>query len=406
MTRRSAAFWTLGLAAAAYIGLPYLLAQRLGLGTARQGKWGHDVLALTFDDGPDPLSTPAVLDALRAAGAVATFFVMVPGAEAHPELLTRMREEGHQIELHAVRHRHAWGISPVNAYLEPQRGAARLARLGYPPRYHRPPHGAYTLSTLLGQRRAGLIAAHWNVEAHDWHPAFTAQRVTARVLQAAHPGALIVMHDAGPGAVKTVEALPGLLTELKRRGYSFATLDDLPGFAPRTLSSLPRLLARWLDTAFDRVNRLEQVAGQVDAMLRVGRVSLPLPVTLEGGLRLERGTPALEIHVNNPLLVDLGPRLGLRRARQRDFPALAAEWQRRPEWQPAQAIFCLSSVTPLLTRLGLETHPLPGGYSRRLRSWANILRRAYGNPPNAPEPKLSILGREAFLARYGEKTET
>ena len=401
--KRSAAGWTLVLAAA-YIGLPYLLAQRLGLGLAREGNYSREVLALTFDDGPDALSTPAVLDALRAANAAATFFVLVPQAEAHPELLARMRQEGHQVELHAVRHRHAWLTDPLRAYREPQRGAARLARLtGHKPRYHRPPHGAYTLATLLGQRRAGLIAAHWTLEARDWHPDFTPPMVTQRVLRQVHPGAVIVLHDAGPGAVNSVPALPGLLAELGGRGYRFVTLDNLPGFAPLTLSGLPRLLARWLDTVFDRINHLERVAGQADALLRIGVAALPMSVTLSDGERLEGGVPVLEIHVNNPMLVDLGPARVLRRARQRDFPALAAEWQGRPEWQDAQAIFCLSSVTPLLSRLGLETHPLPSSHTRRLRSWANLLRRAYGNAPNAPEPKLSILGREAFLARYGPK---
>ena len=79
MKRAGPHLWRLGLGAAglAYLGLPYLLVQVVGLGLAREGTRRHYDLALTFDDGPDPLTTPAVLDALKAAGAHATFFVVV-----------------------------------------------------------------------------------------------------------------------------------------------------------------------------------------------------------------------------------------------------------------------------------------------------------------------------------------
>ncbi|GGJ86570.1 polysaccharide deacetylase family protein [Deinococcus aquiradiocola] len=224
---------TLLLALGAYIGVPYLLVQWRNLGLVRHGHGGTRTLALTFDDGPDPASTPAVLDALKAAGVHATFFVLTPAAHAHPDLTARILAEGHQLELHAVTHRHAWTRRPWRAYLDPLRGAAQLAALtGRRPRYHRPPHGAYTLATLLGQRRARLRGAHWSVEAHDWHPDFTPQDVHDRVLAQATPGAVIVMHDAGPGARNTVPALPGLLAALQAAGYALHTLDTLPGLRP------------------------------------------------------------------------------------------------------------------------------------------------------------------------------
>ena len=83
-------------------------------------------LALTFDDGPDPATTPAVLDALAASGARATFFVLVDAADAHPELIARLLEEGHQVEPHAVKHRHAW-IARPGERSGASGGAARLA---------------------------------------------------------------------------------------------------------------------------------------------------------------------------------------------------------------------------------------------------------------------------------------
>ena len=402
MKRRAALAWSL-LGFILYIGLPYLLVQRLGLGLVRQGSWAKPEIALTFDDGPDPASTPAVLDALREVGASATFFVLIPKAESHPALIHRMLSQGHQVELHAIKHRHAWLRSPWSALLEPSRGAARLERVtGLRLRFHRPPHGAYSLATLLGQRRAHLIGAHWNVEAHDWHPSSTPESVTARVLAGVHPGAVVVLHDAGPGARTTVAALPGLLAELGRRGYSFSTLNDLSGATPLTLARLPQRFASLLDAAFDRLGGIGPVRGRKDSLFRAARVAFPLSsVMFPNGVSLPKGTPAIEFHVNNPLIVGIGPRASVRRALRHDLHELADDIHDRPNWQSAQAVFCLSSLSPLMTFAGFETVPLPAAHTRRLTAWGNVLRRLYGSPPQAPAAHLSVMQMEVFLGKFG-----
>ncbi|AWN22392.1 polysaccharide deacetylase family protein [Deinococcus irradiatisoli] len=403
--KRAALLTGLGAALAAYLGLPYLLVQRLGLGLVRQGSWSHYDLALTFDDGPAPATTPAVLDALKAAGARATFFVLVERAEAHPDLIRRMRREGHQIELHAVRHRHSWLRSPWGAFLEPRLGAERLTRLtGERPRFHRPPHGAYTLATVLGQRRAGLVGAHWDVEGRDWHPDFTPQRVAQRVLARAHPGAVVVLHDAGPGSANTVPALPGLLSALSERGYTFHPLGTLPGLRPLGRQTLPRRLSGLLDRVFDRLGHLEPVMGRADQAFRIGVVRLPAgPFTLRSGRVIEKGATVLELHVNSPHMVDFGVKRGMRRAIAWDLPWLAEEILGRPEWRRAEGIYTLGSLSTLAAMFGLENHAVSPADARRLTRWANLLRLAYGNPPAAPVAKLSLIDMDSFLARYAGK---
>ncbi|GAA5512112.1 hypothetical protein Dcar01_00826 [Deinococcus carri] len=387
-----------------YVALPYLLAQRLNLGLVREGRQQHKALALTFDDGPDRKATPAVLDALRAAGARATFFVIAGRAEAHPELIRRMLEEGHEVEAHAARHVHAWLRTPWGAFLDPLRAVRRVSAVtGHPVRLHRPPHGAYTLATLLGQRAAGVRGAHWSVEGHDWHPAFTPADVRGRVNALAFPGAVVVLHDAGPGARNTVPLLPGLLADLRERGYALLPLGELDGAAPLAPRDLPRRLMRGLDRVFDRLGGTQPAGGRADNLFRVGPVRFPLNgVTLADGTPVPQGTPAAEFHVNNPLLVDLGLRRSVRLARE-DFRDVAHDLQTRPELQGARVVFCLSALSPLLATLGFETHDLTSADTRRLRAWANVLRRAYGSDPRAPEPRLSVLGRAAFLERYGER---
>jgi len=392
------------LAGTLYVLLPYLLVQRLGLGLIREGRQARRELALTFDDGPDPATTPAVLDALASVEARATFFVLLPLARAHPELLARLLQEGHEVYPHAVRHRHAWIRTPWSAALEPVRAARELAALtGQPVTRYRPPHGAYSLATLLGMRRAGVTGVHWSVEGGDWHRSATPEETVRHVLSQVYPGAVVVLHDAGVGARTTVPALPALLRGLNERGYRPVPLSELDGAAPLTVRGVPRRLVGLLDDLFDRVGGVRRVGGRRDTIFRAGEVAFPLPdAGLRDGLKLAHGARATEFHVNNPLMVDLGVRQALRQARQ-DLRLLAQGLQALPEDRRPEAVFCISALRPLLEALGFESLPVPIAARRRLSLWATVLRRAYGTPvPRAPQPVLSVLSLRAFLEKYGD----
>ncbi|MXV18486.1 polysaccharide deacetylase family protein [Deinococcus xianganensis] len=237
--------WLAGLVAGAavYIGLPYLLVQRGGLGIITRGDPAGRQVALTFDDGPDPRSTPPVLDTLRAAGVQATFFILPALGRQHPDLLRRLLEEGHEVLPHAHRHRHAWTLLPWTAFRDPGQATHEVEALtGTRPRCQRPPHGAYSLATVLGQRAAGVTGVHWTVEARDWAPDATPDTVRAAVERQVTPGGIIVLHDAGPGARTTPAALPGILEDLHSRGFEVVPLRDLRGARPGTLRDVWRTL--------------------------------------------------------------------------------------------------------------------------------------------------------------------
>jgi peptidoglycan/xylan/chitin deacetylase (PgdA/CDA1 family) len=153
-------------------------------------------IVLTFDDGPDPVGTPAVLDALAAHGATATFFVLLTRVRRHPGLLERIRREGHEVGLHGVDHQPLSRFSHTEAHARTAAARAELEALtGQPLRWFRPPYGAQTPSTWLAVRRAGLVPVLWGPTTWDWRDLPQDDRV-AKALQGARAGAVVLAHDA------------------------------------------------------------------------------------------------------------------------------------------------------------------------------------------------------------------
>ena len=157
-------------------------------------------LALTFDDGPDPVWTPRLLDLLCDLRATATFFVIAPRAVAHPELIDRIAREGHVIGLHCdahVRHSHRgvdWGRADTG------RALARLEGVGVRPTLWRTPWGDLARWTRQVACEHGLELVGWTVDTHDWR-GDSAERMFAAIADGLEAGAIVLAHDGvGPGA--------------------------------------------------------------------------------------------------------------------------------------------------------------------------------------------------------------
>ena len=182
---------------------------------------------LTFDDGPDLEWTARVLDALAAAQAHATFFVVGRAVRAAPELLRRAAAEGHEVGNHSYRHRHPWTMRETDARDEVRDGAAAIAdALGRAPRWFRPPHGRMRRCMLDEAERNGQRTVLWSVSAVDWGPFGYASGIATR-LRAVGPGDIVLMHDGRSRHNRPDEllrVLPRLLAELNERRLSSTAL--------------------------------------------------------------------------------------------------------------------------------------------------------------------------------------
>jgi peptidoglycan/xylan/chitin deacetylase (PgdA/CDA1 family) len=207
------------------------LAARFLGAAVRAGQADRAGVALTFDDGPSPHTTPRVLDVLDTRGAAATFFLLGLRAEAHPETAHAIAAAGHELGNHTYSHRHAWTLGPIATWHEVRAGAESIAAAtGVTPAYFRPPWGICSLAALAAARRLGERVVGWTVasEGYFWRPGPRA--MAEHLLAYATPGAILNLHDAGrhPDTPERVlAALPLLLDGLAARGLACVTLSEL-----------------------------------------------------------------------------------------------------------------------------------------------------------------------------------
>ena len=190
-------------------------------------------VALTFDDGPDPRTTPAVLDRLDELALTATFFCLGEHVDAHPGLVREVVARGHQVETHGYRHEHHFARRPGWVRADLERAIDALGAAGVRPRWFRPPFGQATGPTLVEARRHGVRVVLWSAWGREWAER-DAARVAGRVNAALAPGAIVLLHDADVGSPegssrRAVEALGPIAAELDRRRLDAVPLDRLVG---------------------------------------------------------------------------------------------------------------------------------------------------------------------------------
>jgi peptidoglycan/xylan/chitin deacetylase (PgdA/CDA1 family) len=182
-------------------------------------------VVLTFDDGPHPDGTPAVLEELARVGARAIFFLVGEQVERRPALAASIVAAGHVVAVHGHRHRVQLRLSASEVAADVRRAQAVIAdATGVAPHWHRPPLGIYSTAGLSTAHELGLSPLLWSRWGKDWRKFTTPARIAARATHEVGAGDVILLHDADFYSARdshrrTVAALPWIFSLLSSRGF-------------------------------------------------------------------------------------------------------------------------------------------------------------------------------------------
>jgi len=189
-----------------------------------------DAVAVTFDDGPHPEGTPAVLEALSRAGAKATFFLVGEQVERTGSLASEIAAAGHGIAIHGYRHRNQLRLPPGAVDADCARAETVIAEATLTrPSAYRPAYGIFSWPGLVAVRRRGWTPLLWSRWGRDWRRSATPESIAAGVTSGLGGGDVLLLHDAdtysAPGShTRTAAAMPRVLEEIERLGLETVAL--------------------------------------------------------------------------------------------------------------------------------------------------------------------------------------
>ncbi len=191
-----------------------------------------DGVAITFDDGPHPQGTPAVLEVLAGAGATATFFLVGEQVERFPALTAEIAAAGHEIALHGYRHTLLLRRAMRALAEDLDRAAAVIGETtGRAPAAYRPPYGVFNSYSLALVRQRGWAPILWSRWGHDWGPNDRPDQIARRATSGLGVGDVVLLHDAdhysAPGSWRqTAAALPRVLDAVAALGVPCVTVTQ------------------------------------------------------------------------------------------------------------------------------------------------------------------------------------
>ncbi|MCL1991172.1 MAG: polysaccharide deacetylase family protein [Defluviitaleaceae bacterium] len=195
---------------------------------AFSGPFDQAAIALTFDDGPDPIFTPHILDKLKTYGAQATFFLLGENIEKFPDIVKRIAAEGHVIGNHTYAHPNLPQVSDEDYHQQIQKTDALIEQLvGYKPKFFRPPYGAIREDQLQWATEQNMMVIQWSLDTLDWQ-GLSAKHITEAVMANALPGSIILQHNAqGVPLQGSVDALDQIIPQLQEKATRFVTLPEM-----------------------------------------------------------------------------------------------------------------------------------------------------------------------------------
>lgn len=185
------------------------------------------LIALSFDDGPHPIYTPQVLEILKLHGANATFFLIGDRARRHPEIVARIKADGHEVGNHYQYFRHGLVLLHSDAdFVRNLEDVQRTLGLGDGQKVFRAPGGLARSSQLRLARDRGYTCALGCAYPHDpAHPPL--QYIRWLIEKNLAPGTIVILHDGIPDPTRAIQALPHILAEGRKRGLTFVSIGEL-----------------------------------------------------------------------------------------------------------------------------------------------------------------------------------
>jgi len=192
------------------------------------GPYNQGAVALTFDDGPDPVFTPQILDKLKKYGVKATFFLLGVNMEKFPELVKRISAEGHAIGSHTYDHPKLTELNDEEFCQQMLKSDELIQQLaGYKPRFFRPTYGAINENQVKWATEQRMVVTQWSIDTLDWM-GLDATQITESVMANVLPGSIILQHNAPDVPLQgSVDALDQIIPQLQSQAARFVTLPDM-----------------------------------------------------------------------------------------------------------------------------------------------------------------------------------
>lgn len=439
-----------------YALLPALVSRIFGFRVFSRGKVEREI-ALTFDDGPDPVYTPRLLDLLRRHGAKATFFLVGSHAEQHPEIVERIHAEGHVIGIHNYVHHSNWLMRPKTVKMQILRTSDVIKRItGVRPDFYRPPWG---IVNLFDYRRLGhLQIVLWTSMFGDWKQRVGAEKLYRRMKRKLRPGEVFLLHDCGrtfgadeDAPAGTIQALERILEDGREAGYRFVGVDEMIALtekrkkvgrfaeasganaaaavdakpAGRRIGPLKKaVVAVWMgwEKLFHVAFRLQPIGDGETYNYRIRKYTGP-DVPMRDGKVLRSGDSVLELHFENKKLFEIGMtsrssvHLAIRiiRDMEKGLPDIAKALEQARGGERVKALYGVSMIHRGSESLGFQTFDLPKGLfawltNRYLKFMLSVIHpeggkriREHGDQLT---PKLILMDRAELLSwknRTGKK---
>ncbi|WP_410772564.1 polysaccharide deacetylase family protein [Fontibacillus sp. BL9] len=388
-----------------YAFIPGLITRIFGFRVFRRGV-RNDTFALTFDDGPDTVYTPQLLDLLKRYDAKATFFVVGSNAEKHPDLLKRMHEEGHLIGIHNYVHKTNWLMGPAAVKKQIQKTSKIIQDVtGDKTNYYRPPWGIVNLFDFAKRDDTQIVL--WSAMFSDWRVRIGADRLTKRMMKKLRGGEVFLLHDCGatlgansgaPGEM--LVALERVLKEAEKRKLRSIRVDEMirasesakikgtrassdgnvTPAGPKRLSWVKRCVVfLWLlwEKIFHLLFQLQSTNKEEPFLHFRIRHYHGDPVEMIGGIKLSNGDRVMELHFDNKKLFEIGTRskspvqLAIKMVRnmEKELPKLARHVVDHDDLHDVKALYGVSMINRGPEQFGFTVTDLPKGLFAKSSQW-------------------------------------